>query len=151
MALVQRFGEIVGRELVGGGPLVGHDLLSRVSHSLLSAFDGQLTRQEGIVVMRAEPSGMTPAQSEAAAAFETGMLQGVAAAGVPAVGVELTGTEPSQITWYKGKDIASVDNLDETTGQASLDYALAGSRGAYGVKGTAESLVPTLTAGSQAP
>jgi hypothetical protein len=151
VALVQRFGETVGRELVGGGPLVGHDLLSRVSPGLLSAFDGQLTRQEGIVVMRAEPSGMTPAQSEAAAAFETGLLTGVAAAGVPAVGVELSSTEPSQITWYKGNNIASVDNLDETTGQVSLDYVLAGSRGAYGAKGTADSLLPTLTAGSPTP
>ena len=64
---------------------------------------------------------------------------------MPVVGVELTGTEPSQITWYKGKGIASVDDLDEITGQASLDLALAGSHGAYGVKGTADSLLPTLT------
>ncbi len=40
--------------------------------SLLSAFDGQLTRLEGLVVVRAEPSGMTPAQSEASARSSPG-------------------------------------------------------------------------------
>ena len=58
--------------------------------SLLSAFDGQLSRLEGLVVVRADPTGMTPEQSAAGAAFETGLLNGVAAVGVPAVGVELT-------------------------------------------------------------
>ena len=135
-ALVERFGEIViGRQLVAGGPLVGRDLLSRVRGSLLSAFDGQLARLDGLVVMRAEPRGMTPAQSEAAAASRPGCSRAWPPPGVPAVGVELTGTEPSQITWYKGKGIPSVDDLDEITGQAALAYALAGSRGTYGVKG----------------
>ncbi len=88
--LVERFGELVGRQLVSGGQLVDRELLSRVRGSLLSAFDGQLTRLEGLVVVRAEPSGMSAAQSEASAAFESGLLAGVAAVGVPAVGVELT-------------------------------------------------------------
>ncbi len=151
VTLINRLGVVVGHQLVSGGPQVGRDLLSRVRPSLLSAFDGQLSRLDGLVVVRAEPTGMTPAESEAAAAFESGVLSGVAAAGVPVVGVELTGTEPSQITWYKGKGVASVDDLDEITGQASLDLALAGARGAYGVKGTADSLLPTLTSGSPAP
>jgi hypothetical protein len=150
-AVVHRFGEIIGKELVSGGPQVDRGLLSRVRGSLLSAFDGQLARLEGLVVVRAEPEGMTPAQSEAAAAFESGLLSGVASAGIPVVGVELVGTQPSQVTWYKGKGVASVDNLDEIAGQTSLDYALAGSHGAYGVKPTAQSLLPTLTQGSTAP
>ena len=49
--------------------------------SLLSAFDGQLTHLDGLVVVRAEPTGMSAAQSEASAAFSTGLLAGVAARG----------------------------------------------------------------------
>jgi len=148
---INRFGQLVGRQLVSGGQLVDRELLSRVRAPLLSAFDGQLMRLEGLIVLRSEPTGMSAEQSEAAAAFETGLLSGVAAAGVPTVGVELSGTEPSQITWYKGNNISSVDNLDQLAGQAALIYALAGSHGTFGVKATADSLLPTVAGASGAP
>ncbi len=149
--LVERFGDLIGRQLVSGGQLVDRELISRVRASLLSAFDGQLTRLEGLVVMRAEPTGMSAEQGAASAAFESGLLAGVAAVNVPAVGVELSSGEPSQIAWYKGKGLASVDDLDELAGQAALDYALAGAHGAFGVKSTAESLLPSVTASSAGP
>ena len=142
-ALITRFGELAGRQLVSGGQQVDRELLSRVRGSLLSAFDGQLAKLEGLVVVRADPTGMSPEQSEASAAFESGLLNGVAAVGVPAVGVELIGTEPSQVPWYKSKNISSVDDLDAPAGQAALVYALAGARGAFGIKSTADSLLPS--------
>jgi hypothetical protein len=149
--LVASFGEIAGRQLVSGGRLVSRELLSRVRGSLLSAFDGQLRKLDGIVVMRADPSGMTPAQTEASAAFESGLLNGVAAAGATAVGVELRDTEPSQIPWYKGRNIASVDDLDALAGQTALVYALAGHHGAFGAKSTADSLLPNPAAPATHP
>jgi hypothetical protein len=142
--LLERLGNLVGRQLVSGGPAVDRELVSRVRASLFSAFDGQLTRLEGLVVMRAEPAGMSAAQSEASAAFESGLLAGVAAANVPAVGVELSSTTPSQIPWYGGKSISSVDDLENLAGQAALDYALAGAHGAFGTKSTASSLLPSI-------
>lgn len=148
--LLQRFGELAGRQLVSGGQLVARELLSRVRASLLSAFDGQLGRLEGLVVMRADPSGTSAAQQQALAALQTGLLAGVSAAGVSAVGVELKGSEPSQVPWYKGKGISSVDDLDTLAGQAALAFALAGDRGSFGVKRTADSLLPVL-AGAAAP
>jgi hypothetical protein len=149
--LVGSFGELVGRQLVSGGQLVERELISRVRADLLSAFDGQLTRLEGLVVARAEPSGMSAEQSEASSALESGLLAGVSAVGVPAVGVELTGSEPSQIAWYRGKGLSSVDDLDQLAGQAALDYALAGDHGTFGVKTTAESLLPAVTTDNAAP
>jgi hypothetical protein len=149
--LVERFGDLIGRQLVSGGQLVDRELISRVRGSLLSAFDGQLTRLEGLVVMRAEPTGMSDAQSEATAAFESGLLAGAAAVRVPAVGVQLTSTNPSQIPWYKGKGLSSVDDLDSLAGQAALDYALAGDRGTFGIKSTADSLLPSLTTSASQP
>ncbi len=142
-ALITRFGELAGRQLVSGGQQVDRELLSRVRGSLLGAFDGQLSKLEGLVVVRADPTGMSPEQSEASAAFETGLLNGVAAVGVPAVGVELIGTEPSQVPWYKSKNLSSVDDLDAPAGQAALVYALAGAHGAFGIKPTADSLLPS--------
>jgi Copper transport outer membrane protein, MctB len=143
-ALIERFGELVGRQLVSGGALVDQELLSRVRGGLLSAFDGQLSRLDGLVVVRADPTDMNPEQAAAASeAFESGLLTGVAAVGVPAVGIELTGTEPTQVTWYKGKHLSSVDNLDTPAGGAALAYTLAGAHGAFGVKPTADSLLPS--------
>jgi hypothetical protein len=149
--LVERFGDLIGRQLVSGGPLVDRELISRVRASLMSAFDGQLTRLEGLVVVRSEPTGMNAEQSEASAAFESGLLAGVAAVQVTAVGVELISTEPSQIPWYKGKGLSSVDDLDSLAGQAALDYALAGDHGTFGVKSTANSLLPSVTTSASQP
>jgi Copper transport outer membrane protein, MctB len=149
--LVERLGDLIGRQLVSGGQLADRELISRVRASLMSAFDGQLVRLEGLVVVRAEPGGMSAQQSEAAAAFESGLLAGVGVVHVPAVGVELTSTEPSQIPWYKGKGLSSVDDLDNLAGQAALDYALAGDSGSFGVKSTADSLLPSVTASASAP
>src|ERR1019366_2534292 len=100
--LVERFGRLVGRQLVSGGQLVGRELLSRVRNRLLSAFDGKLGRLEGLVVMRAGPTGMTVGETQTSAALESGLIDGVAAVGVPTVGVELTNTAPSQVSWYEG-------------------------------------------------
>jgi hypothetical protein len=142
--LLEDFGTIVGKQLVSGGAQVDRELISRVRPRLLSAFDGQLGRLDALVVMRGDPTTLTPEQAKASAQFETGLLDGVGKVGIPVVGVELSGTEPSQIAWYQGKDLASVDDLDKTAGQAALVYALTGSHGAYGTKSTADSLLPNV-------
>jgi hypothetical protein len=149
--LVHKFGGLAGRQLVSGGALVNQELLSRVRGQLLSAFDGQLGKLQGLVVMRSEPTDMTPEQVQASAAIDSGLIAGVTAVGVPVVGVELSETEPSQVPWYKSQGISSVDDLDQLAGQTALVYALAGSHGAYGVKSSADSLLPAVADGSIQP
>jgi copper transport outer membrane protein MctB len=145
LQLLERFGALAGTQLVSGGQTVAHELLSRARGQLLSAFDGQLGKLEGLVVARTEPAGMTPESAQAASALEAGLVRGAASAGVATVGVELSGTQPSQVPWYKAHGISSVDDLDGTAGRAALAYALAGARGSYGTKGTANSLLPAVT------
>jgi len=149
--LVERFGALIGRQLVSGGQAISRELLSRARGPLLSAFDGQLGKLEGVVIIRAEPPGMIPEQAHAAAAFESGLIDGMAVVGDPTVGVELSSTEPSQVPWYQSQNIASVDDLDATAGQAALIYALTGSRGSYGTKSTANSLLPNVVGSSTQP
>lgn len=146
LQLLERFGALAGTQLVSGGQALGHELLSRARGQLLSAFDGQLGKLEGLVVARAEPAGMTPEAVQTAAALEAGLVHGAAAAGVPVVGVELSSTEPSQVPWYQGQGLSSVDDLDSVAGRAALAYALAGTRGSFGTKGTATSLLPPVVA-----
>jgi hypothetical protein len=149
--LIERFGALVGRQLVSGGANVNKELLSRARGRLLTAFDGQLGKLEGLVLVRDDPSGVAPEQAKDSAAFESGLISGVAAVGAPIVGVELSSTEPSQVPWYQGKDVSSVDDLDATAGQAALIYALTGSHGAYGTKSTADSLLPNVVGASTQP
>jgi hypothetical protein len=151
LQLVERFGALAGRELVSGGLALGGELLSRARGSLLSAFDGQLGRLEGLVVARAEPAGMVPEAAQIAAALESGLIRGAAGVKVPIVGVEASATQPSQVPWYQGQGISSADDLDSTAGRAALAYALAGSHGSFGVKGTANSLLPTVVGASGRP
>jgi hypothetical protein len=150
-ALLERFGELAGRQLVSGGQLVARELLSRVRGSLFSAFDGQLTRLEGLVVLRSHPTGMSAQATEAVDAFESGLIASLAAVGVPSVGVELSKTEPSQVPWYKEKRLSSVDDLDALAGQTALVYALAGDHGTFGSKPTANTLLPTVSTGTGQP
>lgn len=142
-SLVRQFGVRIGKELVGGG-----QLLERVHTTLLSSYDGELGKIEGIVIMRSEPAGMSPEAVKSTSEFESGLVAGVVSEGVPTVGVELTNTEPSQVPWYKSENMASVDNVETVAGRAALALALAGghgARGAYGSKSTAEALLPSVT------
>jgi hypothetical protein len=133
--LVRRFGTLMGIQLVRRGRLIG-----RVQPRLLSSFDGRLGKLDGLVVVRAEPSGLSTEQARSTGAFEAGLIGGASSrAGVATVGVELSSTDPSQVPWYAGQGIASVDDLDTLAGRAALAFALAGDRGAYGEKPTATS------------
>lgn len=142
--LLEGFGQIVGKQLVSGGANVDRELISRVRARLLTAFDGQLGKLDGVVLVRNEPSTLTPEQTKTAGELDTGLIGGISAVGIPIVGVELSSAEPSQIPWYQGKDLASVDDLDATAGQAALVYALTGAHGSYGTKSTADSLLPNV-------
>jgi len=149
--LLESFGAILGRQLVSGAQNVDRELISRVRGRLLTAFDGQLGKLDALVVVRNEPPAMTSAQSTEAGHLETGLLDGVAAVGIPVVGAELSTYEPSQIPWFQGKDLSSVDDIDTTAGQAALVYALTGSHGSYGTKATADSLLPNVVGASSQP
>ena len=141
--LVDSFGELIGRQLVSGGPRVGRELISRVRAGLLSAFDGQLTSLEGVVVMRAEPSGMSARAKRSRQCLRVGLARRHRCRRRARGGRRADQHQPFQTPWYTEKGISSVDDLDQLAGQAALDYALAGSHGTFGVKSTAESLLPS--------
>lgn len=145
-ALVRRFGVRMGEQLVRGGQLLG-----RVQTRLLSSYDGEFGKLQGLVVLRSEPAGLTGEPAKTVSEFEAGLIHGAEAQGTPVVGVELTSTQPSQIPWYKGEDMASVDDLDQLAGRAALAFTLAGDHGAYGTKPTADSLLPHVVSSNAQP
>jgi hypothetical protein len=135
--LLRRLAVHIGEEMVGGGRL-----LERVRLKLLSSYDGQLGKLDGVVVMRSEPAGMNAEATKSVGELESGLLAGMSAKGAPVVGVEMTATEPSQVPWYKAAGIASDDDLQSVGGRAALAFALASYRGAFGTKPTADAQLP---------
>lgn len=136
--LIRRFGVRIGRELVVGGRLIEH-----VRSKLLSSYDGQLGGLEGVVVMRSEPTGMSLQATHQTHELESGLIAGIEAEGVASVGVETSSAKPSQVPWYKAEGLSSVDDIDNVGGRAALAFALAGYRGAFGGKPSADAQLPS--------
>ncbi|MCX7569172.1 copper transporter [Tumebacillus sp. DT12] len=65
-------------------------------------------------------------------------------------GLTVVGTEPSEaahsgVRYYREHGVSTVDNVDQTTGLVALIDVLGGAKGHFGVKKTAEALLPKLT------
>jgi Copper transport outer membrane protein, MctB len=135
------FGVGVGRQLVIGG-----DLLDRVRGHLFSRASGSFGEIDGVVVVRQQPDEMGPKQRSAAGDLEAGLITGITATRAPAVGVETSTADPSSISFFQGADLTSVDDVDMVAGQLATVYALLGAEGSFGVKATADRLLPDLIA-----
>jgi Copper transport outer membrane protein, MctB len=132
-ALVHAFGTRLGIQFTQGG-----DLLRGVKGTLLDQGSGSLDGADGVVIVRDEKEFDDSADAKVADEFERGLMRGLQVEGVPVVGVEATDAEPSQVPWFKEHELSSVDDLDDPLGRAALVFALAGERGHFGVKPTAD-------------
>jgi hypothetical protein len=135
------FGVGVGRQLVLGG-----NLLERVRSRLFSRASGNFRALDGVIVVRDQPDDMGPLQSSTAGRVESGLADGAAATRAAVVGVETTGADPSSISFFQGNDMPSVDDVDLAAGRLATVLALLGAEGSFGVKGSADSLLPDLLA-----
>src|SRR5437588_562596 len=104
---------------------------------------GRLSGQRiGLVGMGGLPDGTIREVRDA--------LQGTGGqfAGVAVVrGPEDTNASPSQIGWFRGQRISSVDDLDQVAGKAALVFVLTGANGSFGVKDSAQALLPGAAGG----
>jgi hypothetical protein len=138
--LLGDFAKRIGVQIVSGGRLVDN-----TRTALMSSLSGEFGGLDGVVVMRA--AGPPPADKEAAARLATlqdGIARGLAASGVEAVGIEQRDSDPSNVGWYRDRDLSSVDNVDEAAGRAALVFVLAGSDGAFGRRPSAQALLPPV-------
>ncbi len=136
---MNELGTGVGRQIVIGGTLP-----EVVRGGLFTHASGEFGPLDGVIVVRSQPEGMGPVQRSTANALETAMLRGITATNVPTVGVETTTTEPSSISFFQANDLSTVDDVDTTAGQLALVYALLGEEGSFGVKSSADRLLPNL-------
>jgi copper transport outer membrane protein MctB len=130
-----------GRSLLTGGPLFDH-----LRDPLLADVSGEPGGIDAVIVVRDRPSDLGSGQSSATDSLEGGLLDGIEGAGsVPVVGVERSDSDSSQIGFYDSEGLsATVDSVDRVSGRVALAYALNGSEGNYGVKASADRLLPAL-------
>lgn len=129
----------LGRQLVIGG-----DLPEVVRGHLFSRASGSFGGLDGVIVVRDQPEGMGPLQKEKASQLEEALMSGITATRVPAVGVETSTDDSSSISFFHGADLASVDDVDLAAGKLAMVFALLGAEGSFGVKNSADRLLPDL-------
>jgi hypothetical protein len=127
--LWEAFGARMGAQLTRGGKL-----LARERRPLFSAVAGSIGPYDGVVVARNIPDDVKGDDLHRVNAFEQGLIRGLTSRSVPAVGVEHADTDPTQVPWYRDHGLSTVDNVEQTAGQAALVFLLAGNTdGAFGV------------------
>ena len=143
---LDEIGRRLGRELVRGGETPSWDALAEVI--VEGSLGGFLEEADAVVVAHTARINTRPT-----ARFVSGIYQGLAASGVPAVGVERTNDRPSRISVYRASGLSTVDSVDTQVGRVALAEVLRGGpEGHYGLKSTAEDgAVPPLEALPLAP
>jgi hypothetical protein len=138
---LDELGTGLGRQLVIGGTLP-----AVVRGHLFSRASGTFGALDGVVVVRDQPEGMGPVQRAKAGQLESALVGGITGTRIPAVGIEAAGAEPSSVSFFQSNDLSSVDDVDLTAGQLALVFAMLGAEGSFGVKGSADRLLPDLLA-----
>lgn len=129
----------LGRQLVIGGTLP-----EVVRGHLFSRASGSFGALDGVIVVRDQPQDMGPVQKAKAGQLESALLSGITATRTPAVGIETTTTEPSSISFFGGNDLSSVDDVEDPAGKLAMVFAMLGAEGSFGVKSSADRLLPDL-------
>jgi hypothetical protein len=131
----------LGRQLVRGGTLV-----ELVRGHLFSRASGNFGALDAVIVVRDQPQDMGPIQRSVVGRIESGLASGITGTHTPAVGVESSGVESSSVSFFASNDLSSVDDVDLVAGQLATIFALLGAEGSFGIKGSADRLLPDLLA-----
>ena len=126
-----------------GGPPAGRRRRSdrRLGPDLFSASRGEYKGLDAVIYVRdrADTRGRKKHLQDS---FEAGFIDGLRDGDAKIVGVEKTDTDPSQVGFMKDRKVTSVDDLDLVAGKTALVWGLLGGEGHFGVKGSAERLLP---------
>lgn len=139
---IEDYGERVGRQLAAGQGA----LLEATAGPLLRTRDGDLRTVGGVALARSPEASDESAMRRARTLLERGIATGLAASGVPVVGVQPESATDAGLAWFSDRDLSAVDQVDGVQGQAALVLLLAGgARGTYGPGPTADGVLPQDT------
>jgi hypothetical protein len=135
---LEEVGRRLGRELVVGGETPFWDALATV---IVQEDEGGNEQPVDAVVLAQtaridhSPTGRLVA----------GIYGGLAGSGAPVVAIERTDEQPSRIAQYEARGLSSVDSVDTFIGRVALAVLLAGGEeGHYGLKSTADAVMPPI-------
>jgi hypothetical protein len=141
-------GQALGAEFVEGGATPLWDVVSGALVQEESG-DAEAPIDCAIVVQSWQPKE-NPTADQAARDGETrtligGIVAGLEDSGVPVVGVEETGADPSSVPFFRSAGVSTVDDLDTLPGRVALALLLAGGDpGSYGTGENAEAVSPPI-------
>jgi Copper transport outer membrane protein, MctB len=135
---LEEIGRQLGREFVTGGETpYWNALFDVIVEDSLGASDREI---DAVVVAQTARIDHPPT-----ARLVSGLYAGLAGRDVPVVGIERTDEKPSRVAVYRARGISSVDSVDVPPGRVALAVLLAGGEeGHYGVKETADDVVPPM-------
>ncbi len=119
------------------GLVSGNSVAKQLENAFPDDFTGDYKGADAVIFYRTDDTRDNQSKT-----FESALIEGLRASGAPTVGVERTATDPSQIPYYVNAGLSTVDDLDIPPGRIALVLALAGSRGNFGFKKTAEAPLP---------
>lgn len=137
--VLERYGLITGRQLINGGRV-----LTQTQNELMSQSSGQFGQLDGLIIYRGDLEEMEAEDLELSDAIDRSLIDGARSTRAQVVGVERVDTDPSSVSYFTGRNVTTVDNLDQPAGKVSLVYSLAGAVGSFGVKEGSDRLVPEL-------
>ncbi len=130
--------QVVAHTLTGGDTLGTMNYLHKVGF-LQSSGDYAQPVNAVIIV-----GGNEEENSDVAQRIDVPLIKTLNGLNVLCVGCETTDVTRSFIEDYQRAEISTVDNVNTPMGQAALVLALSGYRGHFGVKATAEALLPAV-------
>jgi hypothetical protein len=122
-----------------------------VRSRLFSRASGNFGGLDGVIVVRQAPEEMGAVQRAKASTLESTLMAGMTATRAPVVGVETSTAEPSSISFFAATDLSSVDDVETPAGKVATVFALLGAEGSFGVKGSADRLLPDLLPPAESP
>jgi hypothetical protein len=138
-SLLDDLGRRAGIQMVVGGRLV-----RQLRTPLMQTLSGEFGGLDGVIVMRPTTKPKNRDTAKRLAELQDGIARGLVQTGVKVVGVERRASDPSNIGWYRDRELSSVDNVDEQAGRAAMVFVLAGAQGAYGRRDSAQALLPPV-------
>jgi copper transport outer membrane protein MctB len=141
---LKTLGQTLAQALVGGGQLT-----TALRGQSPDQFAGRFKHADAVVFYEApKPSddsdakGVRERSDGRARTIESAMLDELGKRTISVAAVEQTSTDPSQIQRYKSLKLSSSDSVDKAGGRIALVYLLAGAKGNYGMKPSADKALP---------
>jgi Copper transport outer membrane protein, MctB len=141
---LKALGRNLARAITSGGELA-QSLRSKHPNE----FAGRFRRADAVAIFEtpkpadgSDGDGVKEREDDRARTIEQAMIDELTKHAIAVVGVEATDTDPSQIGRYKSLKLSTADSVDKSGGKIALVYALAGAKGNFGFKSSANQPLP---------